>query len=215
MTNPNATFIGLLADRSWSMTTIKDAAEKGVDSFIDEQRNAEGTCRVSLVQFDDQYDEDYLDMPVIEVPKFVLVPRGSTALLDAMGRFITDTGKRLAKLPESERPGTVIIAIVTDGKENASTKWERPAIKALVEQQTEKYGWKFLYMGANQDAVEVGAGMGIAADYAVTFTPSNVDVVASMTSQNIVGYRGSVARGLADDSLLGYTEMQRRSALYR
>ena len=81
-----------------------------------------------------------------------------TALHDAMGRMITDAGAKLAALPEDQRPGTVIVAIMTDGLENASQEWHAPAIKALVEQQTTTYGWEFLYMGADQDAVEVGVG---------------------------------------------------------
>ena len=95
-------------------------------------------------------------MPVADVPPLNLQPRGSTALLDAMGRLITDTGRKLVALSENERPGNVIVAIMTDGMENASREWTHPAIKSLVEQQTKDYGWQFLYMGADQDAIEVG-----------------------------------------------------------
>jgi len=86
-----------------------------------------------------------------------------------MGRTITDAGTRLAALPEAERPGTVIVAVMTDGMENASREWTHPAIKALVTQQSEAYGWQFLYMGADQDAIEVGTRLGVDARYAVTY----------------------------------------------
>jgi hypothetical protein len=93
-----------------------------------------------------------------------------TALHDAMGRLITDAGNQLAALPESRRPGTVIVAIMTDGLENASKEWTAPAVKALVEQQTTQWGWQFLYLGADQDAIEVGASVGIGRDRSVTYS---------------------------------------------
>ena len=118
---------------------------------------------MTLAQFDNHYEVVYADRPRRRRAALDLQPRGSTALLDAMGRLITDAGARLAALAEDERPGTVIVAIMTDGHENASREWTHPAIKALVEQQTEAYGWQFLYMGADQDAIEVGASIGVAA----------------------------------------------------
>jgi hypothetical protein len=95
------------------------------------------------------------------VPPLALAPRGSTALLDSMGRLITDAGATLAALPEDQRPGTVVVAVMTDGHENASKEWTRLAIRSLVEQQTTAYHWQFLYMGADQDAIEVGASIGV------------------------------------------------------
>jgi hypothetical protein len=83
--------------------------------------------------------------------------------------LITSAGDGLAALAESERPGTVIVAVMTDGYENASREWTHPAIKALVEHQTETYSWQFLYMGAEQDAIEVGASLGVAAGASVTY----------------------------------------------
>ncbi len=93
-----------------------------------------------------------------------------TALLDAIGRLITDAGASLAALPEDERPGTVIVGIMTDGLENASKEWTHPAIKALIEQQTKTYSWEFLYLGADQDAIEVGTALGVPAARSMTYT---------------------------------------------
>ena len=93
-----------------------------------------------------------------------------TALHDAMGKLITDAGQELEAMNADERPGTVIVAIMTDGLENASKEWHAPAIKSLVELQTKVYGWTFLYMGADQDAVEVGVGLGIPAAQSVTYS---------------------------------------------
>jgi hypothetical protein len=169
MTKADLTHIYVLLDRSGSMQSIKTDIEGGFAAFVEEQQRAPGECRVTLAQFDDRYDVVYSSVPVTQVPPLDLQPRGRTALLDAMGRLITSAGDELAALPETVRPGTVILAVMTDGLENASQEWTRPGIKALVEQQSEKYSWQFLYMGADQDAIEVGAGVGVAGAASVTY----------------------------------------------
>jgi uncharacterized protein YegL len=169
VTRADLTHIYFLLDRSGSMQTIKTDIEGGFAAFVEEQQRTPGECRVTLAQFDDRYDVVYSSVPVAQVPPLDLQPRGRTALLDAMGRFITSAGEELAALAETERPGTVIMAIMTDGKENASQEWTHPAIKALVEQQTESYSWQFLYMGADQDAIEVGASVGVAPAASVSY----------------------------------------------
>jgi hypothetical protein len=169
MTRTDLTHIYFLLDRSGSMQSIKSDTEGGFAAFVDEQRGAPGECRVTLAQFDNAYDVVYAARPVADVPPLDLQPRGSTALLDAMGRLVTSAGVEVAALPEDERPGTVIVAVMTDGHENASQEWTHPAIKALVEQQTREHGWQFLYMGADQDAIEVGTSLGVAADQSVTY----------------------------------------------
>jgi len=169
MTRSDLTHLYFLLDRSGSMQSIKTDTEGGFAAFIEEQRRAPGECRVTLAQFDNEYDVVYADRPLADVPPLDLQPRGSTALLDAMGRTISDAGTALAALRESERPGTVIVAIMTDGMENASHEWTHPAIKALVTQQSGQWGWQFMYMGADQDAIEVGAQLGVARDHSVTY----------------------------------------------
>ncbi len=163
------THLYFLLDRSGSMQSIKSDIEGGFAAFVEEQRAGVGDCRATLAQFDDVYELVYADRPIADVPPLDLQPRNMTALHDAMGRLVTDAGQTLAALPEDQRPGTVIVAIMTDGLENASREWTGVAIKALVEQQSRQYGWQFLYMGADQDAVEVGESLGIARDHAVTF----------------------------------------------
>ncbi|MEJ7834446.1 MAG: vWA domain-containing protein, partial [Nocardioides sp.] len=165
MTDSTLTHIYFLLDRSGSMQSIKTDTEGGFAAFVEQQRVGDGECRVTLAQFDDHYEVVYADRPVADVSPLDLQPRGSTALLDAIGRTVTDRGADLAALAEAERPGTVIVAIMTDGYENASREWTHPAIKALVEQQTAAYGWQFMYMGADQDAVEVGASLGVSRDH--------------------------------------------------
>jgi hypothetical protein len=189
MTRADLTHLYFLLDRSGSMQSIKTDTEGGFAAFIEEQRSAAGECRVTLAQFDNEYDVVYTDRPIADVPALDLQPRGSTALLDAIGRTVSDAGKRLAAMPEDERPGTVIVAVMTDGMENASQEWTHPAIKALVEQQTRQYGWQFLYMGADQDAIEVGAGLGVAAANSVTYSRGKAREAMTASAAKVKGLR--------------------------
>jgi hypothetical protein len=171
------------------MQSIKSDIEGGFAAFVDEQRKGAGECRATLAQFDDVYEVVYADRPIADVPPLDLRPRNMTALHDAMGRLITDAGHQLGTIPEAERPGTVIVAIMTDGMENASKEWDGAAIKSLVEQQTTRYGWTFLYMGADQDAVEVGGALGINRDLAVTYGRGKSRQAMGVTSAKIAKLR--------------------------
>ena len=210
MTDQNLTHIYLLLDRSGSMQSIKADTEGGFAAFVEEQRHTPGECRVTLAQFDNHYDVVYVDRPIADVPALDLQPRGSTALLDAMGRSITEAGTKLAVLPEDQRPDTVIVAIMTDGHENASQEWTHPAIKSLVEQQTELYGWQFLYMGADQDAIEVGRNIGIKADHSVTYGRGKSQDVMSSASAKIAEYRTARAAGDLAAPMPAFTDEERR-----
>ncbi|QSR25109.1 VWA domain-containing protein [Nocardioides aromaticivorans] len=185
MTRADLTHLYFLLDRSGSMQSIKTDTEGGFAAFVAEQQAQPGECRVTLAQFDNEYDVVFAGVPVADVPPLDLQPRGSTALLDAMGRLVTTAGAELAALPEDERPGTVIVAIMTDGHENASQEWTHPAIRALVEQQTNDYAWQFLYMGADQDAIEVGTRLGVRPEASVTYGRGKSRDVLAMTSQKL------------------------------
>jgi hypothetical protein len=216
MTNPNLTHLYFLLDRSGSMQSIKDDTEGGFDAFIAEQRTQTGECRVTLAQFDNEYEEVFRDLPIAEVPPLRLMPRGSTALLDSIGRLVTTAGERLAALPEDRRPGVVIVGIMTDGHENASQEWHHPAVKKLIEQQTRDYGWQFLYLGADQDAIEVGASIGVAAGRAMTYSRGRVDAMWAATSRNIGRTRAAVATGIPVDEAakqLDFDDEQRATSL--
>lgn len=191
MPNQNLTLIAFLLDRSGSMQSIKSDVVGGFDAFLTEQRAGDGECRVTLAQFDDEYEVVYHAVPVGEVPALELNPRGMTALLDSMGKLITDTTAEIAALGEDDKPGSVIVAIMTDGLENSSHEWSRPAIKSLVEQQTNQFGWEFLYMGADQDAVEVGKDLGVKAEQAVTYGRGKSREAMVAMSGNVRGYRNA------------------------
>lgn len=212
MTDQNLTRLVFLLDRSGSMQSIKTDIEGGFDSFIEEQRKSTGECTVTLAQFDNDYEVVYANKPLNKVPKLNLQPRGMTALLDAMGKLITDTGAELAALPEDKRPGTVLVAIMTDGLENASREWTHTAIKALVEQQTNTYNWEFLYMGADQDAVEVGVSLGVSADKAVTYSRGKSRDVWAATAANVSSYRAAKMANPAA-AMAAYSPAQRKAAM--
>lgn len=215
MTNPNLTHIYFLLDRSGSMESIREDTEGGFNAFIREQKEQPGECRVTLAQFDDHYDEVYRDLPVGEVPPLRLQPRGMTALLDSIGRLIGDAGARLAAIPEDSRPGSVVIGIMTDGHENSSRELTPAQVKAIIERQTKDYGWQFLYMGADQDAIEVGASIGVPKDHSMTYSRGRVDAMMTATSANIGRYRTARAAGRSVEEAseaMTYTDAQRQAA---
>ena len=197
MTDPTYTDITMVLDRSGSMQSIKTDTIGGFDAFISEQCQLPGRCTVSLVQFDNEYEEVYTGRPIAEVPSLTLVPRGSTAMLDAIGRAVNATGARLAAMPEDRRPGTVIVGIMTDGLENASREFSYPSVKALIEQQEQAYGWTFMYMGANQNAIEVGASLGVARDRSLTYAGPKVAAAMGAYSASVGTLREAVAAGCA------------------
>lgn len=104
MTDTTLSHLYFLLDRSGSMTSIRTATQEGFDAFMSEQRKVPGACKVTLAQFDDQYDEVYADRPVADVPALDLVPRGSTALLDAIGKLVNTAAERIAALPRTSAP---------------------------------------------------------------------------------------------------------------
>lgn len=216
MTDSQFTHIAFLLDRSGSMQSIRNDTVGGFEAFIAEQRAQPGRCTVSLAQFDNEYEEVYTDVPVDRVPRLDLVPRGSTALIDAIGRLINATGARLAALPEDERPGSVIVGIMTDGMENASQEFNRPQIKAMITEQTNAYGWQFMYMGANQDAVEVGTSLGVDPGLAVTYSTGAVDEAMRTYGQKAAYLRSAASAGMAPAAaraLHAYTTEERAAAV--
>ena len=138
---------------------------------------------MTLAQFDTVYEVLYSATDIADVPEFVVQPRGMTALLDATGKFITEIGEQLSALPEAERPGHVICLIMTDGMENSSHEWDWEAVRTLTKQQQDEWNWKFIFLGANIDAIEVGGRMGLAAGDSITYDDSSyVSTTGAMRS---------------------------------
>lgn len=163
MTNPDHVHYLLIIDRSGSMADIREDMNGGLRSFVADQlaTAGEGKRTVSLYQFDTIHDCVLDFRPLSEAAEYKLEPRGGTALLDAIGNAVTGVGNTLKHMKEEERPGQVMVLIVTDGQENSSREYHKPEIKRMTEHQQEKYGWKFTYLGANQDAFAEAASLGI------------------------------------------------------
>lgn len=176
MTNSDLTLIAVLLDRSGSMQSIKADTEGGLAAYFEEQRKLPKQTQVTFAHFDTEYESVYSNVPIGQVPPPVLQPRGGTALYDAVGKLVTDVGSELSARPEAERPGTVIVVVLTDGHENSSREWTHDAVRSLITQQQEVYNWDFLFLGANMDAVEIGSRMGFAPNQSITYAaaPSGV-----------------------------------------
>ncbi len=205
----NSSRIAVVLDRSGSMESMREATVAGFNSFLRGQRDVTGDCTLKLVQFDDQY-EVVFDKPLNDAPELTqqtFVPRGSTALLDAQGRTIEELGRELAAMPEERRPAKVIVLMITDGHENASTDYTAQRVANMVKHQREKYGWEFIYLGANQDAVKVAQTMNISVDASLTYaaTPGGMDAAMSST--------GSFFRLARSGALAVFTEEDRKAAM--
>lgn len=217
MTDSNYTHMAFLLDASGSMASIKSDVEGGFNAFIADQRTQPGRCTVTLADFSSpgDYQLQYAGRNLAEVGPLSLQPRGMTALLDAIGRLITETGQWLAALPEAERPGLVIVGIMTDGHENSSLEWTRAGVKALIEEQERTFNWVFHYVGANQDAIEVGGGLGVRADASLTYAPAAAGAAMAAYSDSLSSLRGAVASGAPVETARrksAYTAAQRRDA---
>lgn len=187
--NRNLTDITLVVDRSGSMQAIRADAEGGVNSFIAEQAKQPGEALLTLVQFDTAYDFVHCGVPIRDVPKYELVPRGSTALLDAVGRAINETGERLSKMAEADRPGLVVFVITTDGQENSSREFSKAKIKEMIDHQQTKYNWQFTFLGANQDSFAEAGGMGIAAVGTADYAPQKAAAAWAGTAAKVARMR--------------------------
>ncbi|MBD7981582.1 VWA domain-containing protein [Oerskovia sp. Sa1BUA8] len=213
MADATSTHLSMLLDRSGSMQSIKAATIAGFDEFMLEQRGVTGRCTVTLAQFDSEYEEVYADRDVATVPSLDLQPRGTTALLDSIARLVHSTSVRIAQLPEDQRPATVIVGIMTDGHENASKEYTHAAIKALVTERETVFGWTFLYMGANQDAIEVGESIGVARERSLTYEGVSAGAAYGAASASMARLRTGVADGaapaVARDTFAGFTAAER------
>lgn len=186
MANKNLTEMVFILDRSGSMSGLEEDTIGGYNSLIKKQKEEDGDAVVTLVLFDDQYDiiHDRIDIKKVKpITNKQYFARGTTGLLDAVGKTINYVGNRHKNALDSEVPSKTMVTIITDGMENASREFNFRQIKHMIERQKEKYGWEFLFLGANIDAVSAAADIGITADRAATYradtkgTRTNFDAV--------------------------------------
>lgn len=168
----NLTELVFILDRSGSMRGLETDTIGGFNAMLDRQRRQEGEANITTVLFDDKYEKLHDRLPVKHVADMTgkaYYVRGCTALLDAMGRTIHEMALIQKHLPDTEKAAKVIFVIITDGLENASREYSRARVKSMIEHEKEKYGWEFIFLGANMDAVKEAGSLGIAANRSVTF----------------------------------------------
>lgn len=189
-----------ILDRSGSMSVLEKDTIGGFNSLIQKQRKEKGKCYVSCVLFDDVQEVIYDRVPLNEVKKMTqkqYYARDCTALLDAMGGAIHHIGN--VHKYSKEEIGKTLFIIITDGLENSSKRYTYVTIKQMVERQKEKYGWEFIFIGANMDVIQEANKFGI--DQAVRYACDEEGTALnySVLSENIIKMRTTV--GNAKESL--------------
>ena len=168
----NTTELVFIIDRSGSMQSLEADTIGGFNSMIEKQKKEEGECYVSTVLFDDVSTVLHDRIPLSEVQpmtKEEYYVGGCTALIDAIGGAIHHIGNIHKYARKEDVPANTLFVITTDGMENASRKYSSREVKHMIERQKKKFGWEFIFIGANIDAVETAASIGIAKNRAVNY----------------------------------------------
>ena len=175
----NLTELVFIIDRSGSMSGLEADTIGGFNSMIEKQRKEEGECYVSTVLFDHERNVLHDRVKLSEIKPMTdkdYTVRGTTALIDAIGCAIHHIGNVHKYARPEDVPANTMFVIITDGMENASRKYSSDDVKKKIERQKEKYGWEFIFIGANIDAVETAARYGINAERAVNY---NADIMGT------------------------------------
>ena len=166
------TEIVFILDRSGSMSGLETDTIGGFNSLISKQKKEDGQAVVSTVLFDDRSEVLHDRVPLERIEKMTdkdYFVRGCTALLDAIGGAIHHIGNVHKYAREEDRPEKTLFIITTDGMENASKRYTYDKVKQMVERQKSKYGWEFIFLGANIDALDVAGRFGINEDHAANY----------------------------------------------
>jgi len=192
VTEHNLTELIFILDRSGSMSGLERDTIGGFNSMLERQRQGEGTVLVSTVLFDDEMEviHDRVDIgqvrPLTDRDYYV---RGCTALLDAVGGAIHHIGNVHKYARPEDRPDKTLFIITTDGQENSSRRYDYKRVKKMVERQKERYGWEFIFLGANIDAAAEAERFGVARDRAIDYccdsagTALNYEVLSDVVSE--------------------------------
>jgi len=200
----NLTELVFILDRSGSMSGLESDTIGGFNSMLEKQQALPGECRITTVLFDSEYEvlHDRLDIravsPITEREYFV---RGCTALLDAVGKTISKIGNVQKQSKPEHRAAKVLFVITTDGMENASREYSYNKVKAQIVRQKAKYGWEFIFLGANIDAAEAANRFGIDRSRAQNFHNDSKGVKLNyrVVTEAIASLRAAPAGSTLDD----------------
>ena len=190
----NITELVFILDRSGSMCQLTDDTVGGFNSLIEKQKGEPGECLVTTVLFDTRIDRLHDRLRLQDVPQMTrrdYVPGGCTALLDAIGSTIDHIVDIHRYARPEDVPENTIFVITTDGMENASHRYTNEQIRRMVELEQEKYGWQFIFLGANIDSFAAGSGLGFRPEHITNFVPDSMGMEANYRS---VGKAVSAAR---------------------
>ena len=208
--NPLLTEIAYILDRSGSMQPMQEAAVSAFNDFLALQLTVPGQARLTLVQFDDAYEVPVAGRYLPDVPQLTAAtytPRGSTALLDAIGRTIQETDRRVEAMTNANKPAKVIVAVFTDGFENASQHFTSATISDLIRRYRDEKSWEFIFLAANQDAIASAAAlhMDVNLSASVDFSVSGIKSTGSAMARKVRASRMKAsgqmdAQAQADDA---------------
>lgn len=190
--NINYAALALVVDRSGSMHSIANDVRGSVKQFISEQKKNEGGAYLTVAQFDNRYDvvHDFTDIKNVDENKFAneYAPRGSTALLDAIGRTTLAMQQKLDSMPEADRPKRVVLAVITDGLENSSCEFSLSQIKDLIKKK-EEAGWDYMFLGATLDTIDVAGRIGFSKNKTAVYTTSDMGSCMKVVNEKITQAR--------------------------
>ena len=201
-TNNNLTELVFILDSSGSMTGLESDTVGGFNSMIKKQRETDGECFVSTIFFNTRSSVIHDRVKLNKVKKLTekdYVTTGCTALLDAVGDAIHHIGNIHKYARREDVPKHTIFVITTDGYENASRKYDYEQIKSLIEKQKKKYGWEFIFLGANIDAENVASSIGIDREFAANYRADSKGT--SVAYSNIATYCCEARSGIAAPSM--------------
>ena len=200
------TEVVFILDRSGSMSGLEADTIGGFNSMIEKQKREAGEAYISAVLFDDQTEVLYDRVPVDRVEPMndrQYYVRGCTALLDALGGAIHHIANVHKYARPEDIPEKTLFIITTDGMENSSRRYTYGRVKDMVEHEKEKYGWEFLFLGANIDAIDVAGRFGIGADRALNYECDSIGTALNyqVLSDTISAVRRSESRADMDDAI--------------
>ncbi len=200
--NKDLTELVFILDKSGSMAGLEEDTIGGFNSLLAKQKKHEGQALITTVLFDNNYEVLHSRAAIQTVNPITsdeYYVEGSTALLDAIGRTIEKIGRAVGKMPEAERPGQVMFTIITDGMENASRRYSYGKIKEMIEHRKAEFGWEFIFLGANIDAIASAAQIGIGPKFSARYNSDAIGTGLNFSSVNDAIYEMRENSAIPDD----------------